>query len=57
MLGSVCFLVASYLAYVEVSHGWASLAPVPDLFDDGQYDGPDDGSQLQNRACSRIPAT
>ena len=27
MLGSVCFLVASYLAYAEVSHGAASFAP------------------------------
>jgi len=27
MLGSVCFLVASYLAYAEVSHGGASWAP------------------------------
>ena len=27
MLGSICFLVASYLAYAEVSHGAASLAP------------------------------
>jgi hypothetical protein len=27
MLGCVCFLVASYLAYVEVSQGLASLAP------------------------------
>jgi hypothetical protein len=27
MLGCVCFLVASYLAYAEVSHGAASFAP------------------------------
>jgi hypothetical protein len=27
MLGSICFLVASYLAYAEVSHGSASFAP------------------------------
>ncbi len=27
MLGSICFLVASYLAYAEVSHGAASFAP------------------------------
>ena len=27
MLGSICFLVASYLAYAEVSHGAGSLAP------------------------------
>jgi hypothetical protein len=27
MLGSICFLVASYLAYAEVSHGAASWAP------------------------------
>ena len=27
MLGSVCFLVASYLAYAEVSQGVASVAP------------------------------
>ena len=27
MLGSLCFLVASYLAYAEVSHGAASFAP------------------------------
>ena len=27
MLGSICFLVASYLAYAEVSHGGASFAP------------------------------
>jgi hypothetical protein len=27
MLGSICFLVASYLAYTEVSHGAYSLAP------------------------------
>ena len=27
MLGSVCFLVASYLAYAEVSHGAASFDP------------------------------
>ena len=27
MLGSICFLVASYLAYTEVSHGVYSLAP------------------------------
>jgi len=27
MLGSICFLLASYLAYTEVSHGAASFAP------------------------------
>lgn len=27
MLGCICFLVASYLAYAEVSHGAASVAP------------------------------
>ena len=27
MLGSICFLVASYLAYVEVAHGFLSFAP------------------------------
>lgn len=27
MFGSICFLVASYLAYAEVSHGAASFAP------------------------------
>jgi hypothetical protein len=27
MLGCICFLVASYLAYAEVSHGAASIAP------------------------------
>ena len=27
VLGSVCFLVASYLAYAEVSNGWWSLQP------------------------------
>jgi hypothetical protein len=27
MLGCACFLVASYLAYAEVSHGAASFAP------------------------------
>jgi hypothetical protein len=27
MLGCICFLVASYLAYAEVSHGAASFAP------------------------------
>lgn len=27
MIGSICFLVASYLAYVEVSHGAGSFAP------------------------------
>ena len=27
MLGSICFLVASYLAYAEVSHGAGSFAP------------------------------
>lgn len=27
MLGSICFLVASYLAYIEVSHGTFSFAP------------------------------
>jgi hypothetical protein len=27
MLGCACFLVASYLAYAEVSHGDSSLAP------------------------------
>ena len=25
MIGSICFLVASYLAYIEVSHGMFSL--------------------------------
>jgi len=27
MIGSICFLVASYLAYIEVSHGMFSFAP------------------------------
>jgi hypothetical protein len=27
MVGSICFLVASYLAYIEVSHGMFSFAP------------------------------
>ena len=27
MIGSICFLVASYLAYAEVSHGAGSFAP------------------------------
>lgn len=27
MVGSVCFLVASYLALVEISHGWWSFEP------------------------------
>ena len=27
MAGSICFLVASYLAYTEVSHGAGSFAP------------------------------